>query len=49
VNLIEGHFAHCKIPVAAPGVLAKWQPKEPDLENCRNLGRTIAAAIKKET
>ena len=46
VNLIEGHFNHCKIPVVAPGVLAKWQPKPKDIEECEKLGRTVAQAVK---
>jgi len=46
VKLIEEHFGRCRIPVVAQGVLAKWQPKEPDLEACKNLGRTVAAAVR---
>jgi anaerobic nitric oxide reductase flavorubredoxin len=45
VKLIEEHLAKCGIPPAAPGVLAKWQPTEADLDNCRNLGKAIAAAM----
>ncbi|MEW6379631.1 MAG: MBL fold metallo-hydrolase [bacterium] len=46
VKLIEEHLNHCRIPVAVQGVLAKWQPKEPELAACKNLGRTMAAAIR---
>ena len=48
VSLIEGHFNHCKIPIAAPGVMAKWQPKQKDLEACEALGRKVAEAVKKD-
>ncbi len=46
VKLIEEHLTRCKIPIVCPGIKAKWQPKPPDLEECRKLGRTVAAAIK---
>ncbi len=46
VKVIEEHFGKCGIPLAAPGVKAKWQPSESDLEACRALGRTVAAAVK---
>jgi anaerobic nitric oxide reductase flavorubredoxin len=45
VKLIEQHLAACKMPPAAPGVLAKWQPTADDLEKCRALGRAVAAAV----
>lgn len=45
VGLIEEHLEACKIPLVARGVRAKWQPTDDDLKNCRQLGRTIAAAI----
>jgi flavorubredoxin len=45
VKLIEQHLAACKIPPAAPGVLAKWQPTADDLEKCRALGRAVAKAV----
>lgn len=48
VKLIEEHFQECKIPVVAPGVKAKWQPKPADLEACVKLGRAVAEAIKKD-
>ncbi|MFO8012431.1 MAG: MBL fold metallo-hydrolase [Phycisphaerae bacterium] len=46
VDLIEKHFETCKIPLAAEGVLAKWQPTDEDLERCRDLGRAVAAKVK---
>jgi flavorubredoxin len=46
VKQIEAHLAQCKIPLAAEGVLAKWQPTPADLQNCENLGRKVARAIK---
>jgi flavorubredoxin len=46
VDLIEKHFETCKIPLAAEGVLAKWQPTEEDLARCRDLGRKVAQALK---
>jgi anaerobic nitric oxide reductase flavorubredoxin len=45
VKIIEEHFQRCQIPLAAEGVLAKWQPKPEDLNKCRELGRTVARAI----
>ena len=45
VKVIEEHFGKCGIPLAAPGVKAKWQPAKPDLESCRALGRAVAAAV----
>lgn len=46
VKRIEEHLAACGIPVAAPGVRAKWQPKAPDLDECRKLGAAVAKAVK---
>jgi anaerobic nitric oxide reductase flavorubredoxin len=46
VGIIEEHLARCKIPVVAPGVKAKWQPRPEDLAKCREFGRTIAQAVK---
>jgi flavorubredoxin len=48
VKLIEEHLTRCKIPLAGPGVRAKWQPKEEDLAECERLGHTVAQAIKSE-
>lgn len=47
VKVIEEHLTRCKIPVAVPGVRAKWQPRAEDLENCRKLGQAVAKEIKK--
>jgi flavorubredoxin len=46
VKVIEKHFETCKIPLAAEGVLAKWQPTKEDLDRCRDLGRAVAAQVK---
>lgn len=46
LKLLEDHLATCNIKIAAPGVRVKWQPAEEDLENCQNLGRQVAEAIK---
>jgi flavorubredoxin len=48
VKIIEEHLAACKIPLAAPGVLAKWQPTGDDLARCRDLGRAVGRAIQAE-
>ncbi len=46
VAVIEKRFAACKIPVIAPGVSAKWQPRPEDLQACRQLGQKVAEAVK---
>ena len=46
IKVIEEHLGRCKIPVAAPGVRAKWQPKPEDLAECEKLGRQVAGALK---
>ncbi len=46
VKLLEEHLGACKIPVAVPGVKAKWQPTADDLAQCEALGKALAAAIK---
>ncbi|MHB1293870.1 MAG: oxygen-binding di-iron domain-containing protein [Anaerolineae bacterium] len=46
VKQIEDHLTACKIELAAPGVLAKWQPNANELEDCRALGRAVAQRIK---
>ena len=48
VKQIEEHFAKSGIALAAPGVRAKWQPNEQDLQNCRQLGRQVAEAVLKD-
>jgi anaerobic nitric oxide reductase flavorubredoxin len=45
VKLIEEHLEKCRIPLAAEGLLAKWQPRPEDLARCRETGRTVAGAI----
>jgi flavorubredoxin len=46
VKIVEEHLGRCKITVVAQGVLAKWQPKADDLARCRDLGHTVARAVK---
>ena len=46
VKIIEEHLSRCQIPVVAEGVRAKWQPRPDDLVKCRELGRTLARAVK---
>ncbi len=48
VKLIEEHLAKCQIPLAAPGVTAKWQPTDDDLAKCRQLGYAVADAVMKD-
>jgi anaerobic nitric oxide reductase flavorubredoxin len=45
VKIIEEHLANSKIPLAAEGIRAKWQPKTEDLAKCREFGGAIAKAI----
>ena len=45
IKVIEQHLEACKIPLAAPGVLTKWQPTADDLEKCKALGRAVAKAV----
>jgi flavorubredoxin len=46
VEQIEEHFDECKVDVVAEGVAAKWQPREDDLQACRELGRQVAQELK---
>ena len=46
VKLIEEHLNRCKIPIAAQGVRAKWQPKPAELAECEKLGRAMGQAVK---
>ncbi len=46
VKQIEEHLDLCGIPLAAPGVRAKWQPTAEDLAACRTMGLKVAEAIK---
>ena len=48
VKVIEERLAAAKVPLAASGVLAKWQPTADDLEKCRALGRQLADAVLKD-
>ncbi|HUS47681.1 MAG TPA: flavodoxin domain-containing protein [Phycisphaerae bacterium] len=45
VKQIESHLAACHFPLAADGVLVKWQPTDEDLGACRAMGRKVAEAI----
>jgi flavorubredoxin len=45
VRQIEEHLEKARIPLAAPHVMAKWQPMPQDLQRCRDLGRTVAEAV----
>ena len=46
VKAIEEGIAKAGYPLAGPSVSVKWQPRPEDLENCRKLGRAVAAAMK---
>jgi anaerobic nitric oxide reductase flavorubredoxin len=46
VKLIEEHLDRCRIPVLCQGVMAKWQPKTPDLAECEKLGAAVGRAIR---
>jgi len=46
VKLIEEHLGLCRIPVVCQGVMAKWQPKTPDLAECEKLGAAVGRAIR---
>ncbi|MHB1000736.1 MAG: oxygen-binding di-iron domain-containing protein [Armatimonadota bacterium] len=48
VKLIEEHMNVCGVTKVAEGVRAKWQPKPEDLDICRQLGRTVAQAVKSD-
>lgn len=45
VKRIERELEDAGIPLAAPGVLAKWQPDPDSLEQCRILGRKVAEIL----
>lgn len=45
VKLLEDHLTACKIPLAGPGVKAKWQPTPEDLQACRTLGTAVAEKV----
>jgi anaerobic nitric oxide reductase flavorubredoxin len=46
--IIEEHLNRCKISAVAESVKAKWQPREDDLNRCRDLGAKVARSIKAE-
>lgn len=46
VKLIEEHLEKSGIAKAADGYRAKWQPTPADLEKCRELGKSMASAVK---
>lgn len=46
VKRIEKELEAAGIPLAEPGVLAKWQPDSGNLEECRALGRKVAGKIR---
>ena len=48
IKIIEETFTKAGISIVAEPVLVKWQPKNQDLEACRELGRKVAAAVKKK-
>jgi len=45
VKQIQEHLLTCGFELAAPAVLAKWQPRLDDLESCRQLGIKVADAL----
>ena len=48
VKMLEQHLTDYKIPLIREGIRSKWQPRAQDLEACREFGRELAAATKKE-
>jgi len=46
VKIIGEHLERCGISIVSEGILAKWQPGGEDLARCRELGLTVAKAIK---
>mgnify|MGYP005853840639 CR=1 FL=1 len=46
VKLLEEHLAKCKIPLAAEGIRAKWQPTTDDLAKCREVGQKVGKVVK---
>jgi anaerobic nitric oxide reductase flavorubredoxin len=45
LKIIEEHLTNSKIPLAAEGIRAKWQPRDEDLAKCREFGEAIAGVI----
>jgi flavorubredoxin len=48
VKMIEEHLTRCKMPLAAEGVRAKWQPSAAELTACVALGRAVGQKVKAE-
>jgi flavorubredoxin len=48
VKIIEDFLNQSKVPTVAEGVRAKWQPRAEELARCRELGSTVARAIKQK-
>ena len=46
VKDIEEVFKKAGIPLARPGLKVKWQPGSAEMEQCRAMGRELAAAVK---
>ena len=47
VQILEEHLQKSKIRIVAPGVKAKWQPSPDDLAACVQLGKAVAAEVRK--
>jgi anaerobic nitric oxide reductase flavorubredoxin len=43
--ILEEHLNRCRIKMVVPGIKIKWQPKETELAQCRDLGKKIATVI----
>jgi flavorubredoxin len=46
VRDIEEMFRKSGIPLVRPGLKVKWQPGPAEMEQCRAMGRELAAAVK---
>lgn len=46
LSLLENHLNESGISTVVPGVKAKWQPDQADLDACRNLGRALGDIVK---
>jgi flavorubredoxin len=46
VRDIEEIFRKSGIPLVRPGLKVKWQPGPAEMEQCRAMGRELAAAVK---
>ncbi len=47
VKQLEAELEEAKMEIIVPGIKVQYVPTEDDLENCRELGRTVAREIKK--